>query len=134
MAEIPCITAVVLCKFSILPRYHRIHHAEPPLVFQLVSGALSVSVAQSLFSNRLIASLPLYAPGIDIKLVLTTGATDLRNTFAPDEVHGILLSYLAGLRAAWAMGIGLAGMALLVSFFPEFKSIKGKVGKGTGAA
>lgn len=115
MAEIPCITAVVL-------------------FFQLVSGALSVSVAQSLFSNRLIASLPLYAPGIDIKLVLTTGATDLRNTFAPDEVHGILLSYLAGLRAAWAMGIGLAGMALLVSFFPEFKSIKGKVGKGTGAA
>ncbi|MCJ1470076.1 hypothetical protein MMC07_008721 [Pseudocyphellaria aurata] len=115
MAEIPVVTAVVL-------------------FFQLVSGALSVSVAQSLFTNRLIAALPSHAHSVNVQQVLVTGATDIRNTFRPDEVEGILNSYLIGLRAAWAMGIGLAGMAFLASFLPEFKSIKGKVGKGAGAA
>jgi hypothetical protein len=67
-------------------------------------------------------------------LVLITGATEIRNTFTPDEVRGIILSYMTGLKAAWAMGIGCAGLAVVASFLPEFKSIKGQVGKTTGAA
>jgi hypothetical protein len=41
---------------------------------------------------------------------------------------------MTGLKAAWAMGIGCAGVAVVASFLPEFKSIKGQVGKTTGAA
>lgn len=106
--------------------------AKTPTVFQLISGALSLSVAQSLFTNRLLASLARFAPGVNPQLVLATGATEIRKVFAPDQVHGILLSYLTGLRAAWAMAIAAVGMSVLASFVPEFKSIRGRMGKATG--
>lgn len=134
MAEIPLVTADVLCMFTnshFVPQTLVQGRAKPQTVFQLVSGALSLSVAQSLFANRLLASLPHYAPGVDPGLVLITGATEIRKVFAPDQVHGILLSYLTGLKAAWALSIASIGMAVLASFLPEFKSIRGGMGKAT---
>ena len=103
--------------------------AKSPTVFQLVSGALSLSIAQSLFANRLLSSLPHFAPNVDPKLVLITGATELRKAFTREDLPGILLSYLTGLKAAWAMAIAAAGLTVLASFLPEFKSIRGRVGK-----
>ena len=94
-------------------------------VFQTVAGAFSVSAAQSLFTNRLIETLPRNAPGLSPSQVVATGATDLRNTFPnPSDLNGILKSYITGLKASWAVGIALAGVAVLASFAPERKNIK----------
>lgn len=103
--------------------------AKSPIVFQLVSGALSLSIAQSLFANRLLSSLPRFAPNVDPTLVLITGATEIRKVFAREELQGILLSYMTGLKAAFAMAIAAAGLTVFASFLPEFKSIRGRVGK-----
>ena len=89
-----------------------------------MSGALAVSAAQSIFTNRLITNLPYDAPGVEPAQVLALGATELRAFFSPSELEGILRSYMAGLKASWAMGIGLAGIAVLASLLPERKSIK----------
>lgn len=102
------------------------------LFFQLASGAFAVSAAQSIFNNRLISKLPELAPGVNAAQVFLAGSTGITENFSKAQAPGILLSYMAGLKAAWAMGIALAGVTLLVSFLPEWKSIKGS-GAGGGA-
>ena len=99
-------------------------------VFQLGSGAIGVSAAQSVFNNILVVSIPTHAPGVDPAEVIAVGATAIRSTFAPEQITGILNAYMAGLKAAWAMGVGLAGVTVLISLLPEWKSIKSASGGG----
>ena len=82
--------------------------------FQSISGAVSVSMAQTFFANKLLQEVPKYVPGLDPHLVVATGATEIRKVFHPDQVHGVILSYMAGLKDAYAFGISLAGMAAVV--------------------
>lgn len=103
------------------------------LFFQLVSGALSVSAAESIFTNRLIASLRSFAPGTDPAIVVATGATELRKVFAGDELLGVLRSYMKGLEAAWAVGIALAGIATLVALLAPHKRLPSTVGVAAAA-
>ncbi|KAF2259788.1 MFS general substrate transporter [Lojkania enalia] len=90
------------------------------LFFQLISGALSVSAAQAIFTNRLIASIPKYMADIDPHSLIQLGATNLRQHFAGSQLLGVLHAYMDGLRASWALGIGLAGIAVLAcALFPR---------------
>ncbi|KAL2050628.1 hypothetical protein ABVK25_009136 [Lepraria finkii] len=102
------------------------------LFFQLSSGAFSVSAAQSIFNNELVKNLATLAPGVNPSRVIQAGSTGITENFTKDQVTGILLSYMKGLKASWAMGIALAGVTLLISFWPEWRSIKGS-GGGTVA-
>ncbi len=95
------------------------------LFFQLSSGAFSVSAAQSIFNNELLKKLATLANGVDPGAVFQAGPTGIRENFSTDQVTGILLSYMKGIKASWAMGIALAGMTLLVSFWPERRRISG---------
>ena len=85
-------------------------------VFQTVGGAFSTLSAQAAFVNRLLAHLPVTAPGVDPALVIATGATELRNLFTSAQLSGILVAYMQGLKAAFAVGIGFSGMAFLACF------------------
>lgn len=101
------------------------------LFFQLASGAYAVSAAQSIFNNILIRNLP---PGVGAADIITAGSTGIPESFSKEQVPLILLSYMDGLKAAWAMGIALAGVTFLISFLPQWKSIKGSgAGGGTMA-
>ncbi|KAI1372719.1 MFS general substrate transporter [Hypoxylon crocopeplum] len=84
--------------------------------FQILGGAFSVSAAQSAFVNRLITSLPITAPGVDPLLVVASGATELRDNFPSDQISGIILAYMDGIKASFAVAVGMAGMAFLTSF------------------
>jgi len=124
--DIPITTSLVLCEYNACISLFLI---DSSAVFQLVSGAISVSLAQSLFANILISRIPIYAPTVDPATVIAVGASELRNVFSPEELDGILLAYMAGLKAAWAGGVGLAGLTLLVALIPKWKSIKNVSGK-----
>ena len=102
------------------------------LFFQLSSGAFSVSAAQSIFNNELVRKLATLGTGVNPSRVIQAGSTGITDTFTKDQVTGILLSYMKGLKASWAMGIALAGVTLFISFWPEWRSIKG--GGGVTAA
>ena len=102
------------------------------LFFQLSSGAFSVSAAQSIFNNELVRKLATLAPGVDPGRVVHAGPTGITQNFPKDQVPGILLSYMQGLKASWAMGTALAGVTLLISFWPERRRISGG-GGGTVA-
>ncbi|KAK6082380.1 major facilitator superfamily transporter [Seiridium cupressi] len=94
------------------------------LFFQLATGAIWVSAAQAVLSNRLIAVLKELAPNLNPADVLAVGATELRNVFHGADLDHVLQSYMIGLKDAWAMSIGLGGMTFLASFLGERKSLK----------
>ncbi|QYT01836.1 MFS domain-containing protein [Trichoderma simmonsii] len=102
--------------------------------FQILGGAFSISAAQAAFNNRLLHSLTTNAPGVSPLLVLATGASDLRSVFSADELPGVILSYMDGLKAAFAVSVGLVGTAFLVSFIVPWKKINLKPGEAVAMA
>jgi hypothetical protein len=85
------------------------------IFFQTISGAIFVSVGQAVFANKLVETVPKFVQGADPMLVVSTGATELRKVFDATQLPGIIRSYMAGLKDAYALGIALAGMAVIVS-------------------
>jgi hypothetical protein len=73
--------------------------------------------------NRLLATLPKLAPGVDPGLVLLTGASELRNVFPPDQLPGVLEAYMVGLKAAFAVAIAFSGAAFLCSLAVPMKKL-----------
>lgn len=84
------------------------------LFFQTVGGAFMVSAAQAAFVNVLVKVLPHSAPGVDPAIVVNTGATDLRKVFSAEQVPGILIAYMHGLKIAFAIGLASTGVAFIV--------------------
>ena len=103
-------------------------------VFQFVGCAVGVSSAQSIFTNRLVQNLPFYAPGVEVSRVLALGVTSLASHFDPVELHGILRSYIVGLKDAWLFSAVLTAMAFVISLVAGWKSIKVKKGGAPTAA
>ncbi|KAJ5171275.1 Major facilitator superfamily domain general substrate transporter [Penicillium coprophilum] len=91
--------------------------------FQTLGGAFSISAAQSAFVNRLIATLPLTAPGVNPLAVYATGSTELRTVFPAEEIPGIILAYMQGLKAAFAVSIAMFGTAFVLSLILPWKKI-----------
>jgi len=85
------------------------------IFFQTIAGAVFVSSAQSLFTNKLVQVVPKYAPGLDPKIVVATGATQLRATFSAKDLPGVIRAYMEGLKDAYILAIALGGMAFLVA-------------------
>lgn len=63
----------------------------------------------------MINSLPTNAPSVDVAKVIATGATEIRSAFTADQIPGIVLSYMAGIKVAFAIAIAGAGVGLLAS-------------------
>ena len=89
----------------------------------MLGGAFSTSAAQSAFVNRLVSSLATNAPGVDPQVVVFTGATQLRSVFPSDQLAGILLAYMDGIKASFAVAVGMAGLALMTSFSVPWKNL-----------
>ena len=104
------------------------------LFFQTIGGAFFVQAGQAAFSNQMLKNLPNLAPGVSGQLVLGTGASDLRNVFTPEQLPGILQAYMSGLRVTYAIAIGMSSIACIIACFSEWRSIKGRVPSGGGAA
>ena len=99
------------------------------IFFQTFSGAIFVSVAQTLFANKLKQEVPRLLPGVEPGLVIATGATELRKVFTPEQMPAVIQSYMAGLKDAYALAIALACMAAVWGFAIvafDRRSLKGK--------
>ncbi|KAI1159985.1 MFS general substrate transporter [Nemania serpens] len=85
------------------------------MVFQVLGGAFSVAAAQSAFVSTLIQSLTTTSPTVDPAVVIAVGATQLHSALTPNQVPGIVLAYLAGIKTAFTVGTRLAGAAFILS-------------------
>lgn len=76
-------------------------------------------------NNVIISSLPTGNTNITAANVLAAGSVGLSNYFSdPQDLSIVVGAYMNGLRAAWIWSIALAGIAFLISFFADWKSLK----------
>jgi MFS family permease len=105
------------------------------LFFQTVGGAFMVSAAQAALVNVLVKVLRHSAPGVDPLTVVHTGATDLRKVFSVDQVSGILIAYMSGLKIAFAIGLASTGVAfVIITLFQRWNRLNTAAIAGGAAA
>lgn len=85
------------------------------LFFQTITGAVFVSTAQSIFVNGLIEAVRHNSPDVIPQSVVAVGAAELKEVFTPDQLPGILRSYMTGLKDAYLFAITLAGVAVILA-------------------
>ncbi|EJD06103.1 MFS general substrate transporter [Fomitiporia mediterranea MF3/22] len=91
-----------------------------------LGGAIAISVAQNIFTNTLLSSIPKHTTGIDPDLVVDTGATHLRDVIPTDQLQGVLVAYTYALDRAFILPIAVAGSAFFTSLFVEWNTVKKK--------
>jgi MFS transporter, DHA2 family, glioxin efflux transporter len=86
------------------------------LFFQLLGGAVWVSVAQNIFANKLIQSLnkKLASPSLTAEIV-AAGATELRKILSGEELTTAIGSYMDGLKDAFILMTAVVGAAVVVT-------------------
>lgn len=105
------------------------------LFFQTIGGAFIISAAQAAFVNVLVKVIPRSAPGLNALAVVNTGATDLRRVFPADQVPGILVAYMRGLKISFAISLASAGMAFVViTVFQKYERLNTAAIASGGAA
>ncbi|KAI4939710.1 uncharacterized protein J4E92_000996 [Alternaria infectoria] len=91
--------------------------------FQTIGGAFSLTAAQSGFVNRMINTLASTAPNVNPLAVVGSGATQLRDNFAAEDIAGIVVAYMAGIKVALAIATALAGAAAVAAALVPFKKL-----------
>jgi hypothetical protein len=93
------------------------------LVFQCIGGTAFVTAAQAAFVNRIIQTLPTSAPNVDPADVVATGATMIRTVFPADQVPGIVVAYMDGIKVALGISIGGAGLGLVICLCSSWRRL-----------
>ncbi|KAJ6445338.1 MFS multidrug transporter [Purpureocillium lavendulum] len=94
------------------------------LFFQIIGGSFSVACAQAAFASTLVKRVAVHAPSVDPSELLHLGATQLREEFSGDVLHGVLQAYMDGLRVSFAIAIALLGVGFLFSFVPKWNDFR----------
>lgn len=106
------------------------------MFFQSLGGALFIAVGQAVFQNGFIDGLKKYAPELDPKTMVNTGATAIRGYLSQigreDLLENVIEAYVSGLKNSYRVIVAVFAVAFLASCLFEWKSIKkaGKDGKG----
>lgn len=96
------------------------------IFMQTLGGALFISVAQNIFTNRLVSNLLEQVPTLDPSIVLKTGATSLKHAVNVDLLPKVLVAYNEALTQTFYVSLALAVLSILGSVGVEWKSVKGK--------
>ncbi|KAF7541063.1 hypothetical protein G7Z17_g12043 [Cylindrodendrum hubeiense] len=96
--------------------------------FQAFGGAIFIAVAQTLFQNGLIDHIKASDIGIDPKIFINSGASQvkevLKNMGREDAYDIVLEGYMSGLRDTFYISLACAGCALVACCFLQWKSVK----------
>lgn len=120
----PLIAAQTVLKIEDVPTGTSI------LIFaQTFGGALFISVAQNVFTNRLGTNLVQKVPTLDPAIVISTGATELSKVITatnPTLLPAILSAYNDALDQTFYVSVAMASLAIFGAAGIEWKSVKGK--------
>ena len=76
-------------------------------VSQSLGGAFALAAEQYVFANKIISTLPTSAPCVAAFIVMATGATNKHKAFTPEQLPGVLVAYIQGIKATFTIVIGL---------------------------
>lgn len=119
--QIPFIAVQVVLSSKDMPTGNAI-----AIFFNSLGGAISISIAQNVFSNGLKQNLPKYAPSVPAELVIMSGATSLKDVIPKEVLPGVLQAYMKALTDAYVISIAVGGIATVCACFVEWKSVKGR--------
>ena len=91
-----------------------------------LGGSFGLAAAQAAFANRIISTIATSAPAVNAQQLIYTGATDIRKAFPADQLPGILIAYMAGIKVVFAIGIGMVGGSFLMSLLNSRKRLHGE--------
>lgn len=63
----------------------------------------------------MVQTLARTTPRVNPAVVVATGATEIRGVFPADQIPGILIAYMDGIRIPFAIATGAVGVAFAVS-------------------
>ncbi|KAE9369208.1 major facilitator superfamily protein [Stipitochalara longipes BDJ] len=96
---------------------------------QNLGGAIFVSVGQNVLSTKLVSGLA-GLPNLNPQVIVSLGATELRNYVGPEHLAEVLRVYNHVLDDVFMVAAILAAVSILGALLTEWKSVKGKNLKG----
>jgi MFS family permease len=96
------------------------------LFVQLFGGAIFVSAGNNIFNTRLVSNLLKQVPDLDPQIVISAGATGLRNVVSAQDYPAVLLAYNDALIKAFQIGLILSCLSAIGAAAVEWKSVKDK--------
>ncbi|KAM0342593.1 hypothetical protein ACHAPU_009448 [Fusarium lateritium] len=96
------------------------------LFAQSFGPAVTVPVAQVLFTNRLSTNLESLVPGLNQTNISNSGLLEMVANVPPSESRNVLVAIDKSLGQTWYLVAGLASMAIVGSLMTEWRSVKHK--------
>jgi hypothetical protein len=94
------------------------------LFAQTFGGALSVGIAQNIFTNKLVKNLHAVLPDLDPSFILKVGATNLRKSVPPEALGPVLTAYSDALTTAFFVSVATAGLSLFGALVLEWRNVR----------
>ncbi|KAF5552099.1 major facilitator superfamily transporter [Fusarium phyllophilum] len=96
------------------------------LFAQSFGPAISVPIAQVLFTNRLSNNLDGIIPGLNGTDISNSGLTEMVSNVPESAARDVLVAIDKSLGQTWYLVAGLASVAIVGSLMTEWRSVKGK--------
>lgn len=87
------------------------------MFFLSLGGAISISIAQNIFTNTLVKQIPNYTTGIDGATILAIGATHLRDVVPPSQLAGVLEAYTVAIDTSFILPIAAGALCVVAASF-----------------
>ena len=119
--QVPFVAAQVVVPTKDMPTANSL-----VVFFNSLGGALSISIAQNIFSNSLAKQLALNVPATDAVKIINAGATNVVSVTPPQFLADALSSYNTAVTNTFILAVVAGSLAFIDSLFMEWKSVKGK--------
>lgn len=96
---------------------------------QTLGGIISVSIAQNIFSNRLIANVRKVAPDVDPAIIQDSGVLDIKSKFTAEQLKRVLPAYNHSINQVLTIGAAMANVTAISAIFIPWRSLKTKKAK-----
>jgi hypothetical protein len=91
---------------------------------QTLGGVLFLSLAQTIFTNGLTATLSTSAPGVDPQTVIAAGASGVRGAVTRAQLPGVLLAYNKAINEDFYLAAGASVAIFGFAWGMGWKSVK----------
>ncbi|KAJ5673614.1 hypothetical protein N7507_002741 [Penicillium longicatenatum] len=91
---------------------------------QEIGGIVALSIAQNMFTNRLIRNLAKQAPGLDPRVVLKNGALGIQNLVSAEYAAGVKTAYNDAIVDVYYLALALTCLTVVGAVFIEWRSVK----------
>jgi hypothetical protein len=94
------------------------------LFAQSFGPALSISLAQTIFTNRLIVNLKDLVPGLRSQTIESLGLGELKAHVGQDKLKDVLVGIDRSIVETWYLPISFACVSMIGSLMMEWRSVK----------